>query len=343
MANETQALAVVARSETGIATRSALLEPNNLSELQQLGTLMANSGFFADSKQAAQACVKILAGRELGMPPIASMVGISIIQGKPVMGANLIAAAMKRAGYSWTVPQRDLKGCKLVISFRGHQVGTTEFLEEDALRAQLLSKDNWKKFPRSMYFARAITDAARTYAPEVFSGMPAYTAEEMGAEYTDEDGAVIQQNTAAQQEALAQRRIEELQPPPPPSAPVSATPAPPPPAEIQLTPVEQADRRFIHTTGFDRLKLFVDLKARLVKALGEEQGHDVYYDVLGRFDVGHENEFKKLGPMRECHKVMVEAAIKAEEAARNKPNERGISDNDLPAALFSQETGYAND
>jgi hypothetical protein len=49
------------------------------------------------------ACVKILAGREMGFPPIASMVGISIIEGKPAAGANLLAAAMKRAGYTWRV------------------------------------------------------------------------------------------------------------------------------------------------------------------------------------------------------------------------------------------------
>lgn len=169
--------------------RVTILEPNSMAELQQLGTLMAQSGFFSDAKGAAQACVKILAGRELGMPPIASMVGISIIAGKPVVGSNIIASVMKRQGYSWTVQQRDEHGCKLTVFHNGKEAGKTEFLKADAERAGLLGKDNWRKFPRNMYFARAISDAARTFAPEVFSGVPAYTAEEMGASETAEDGA----------------------------------------------------------------------------------------------------------------------------------------------------------
>jgi hypothetical protein len=192
-ATPTTALVQTIRSGSNSHNRSVtpLLEPNSLIELQQLGALMAQSGFFSDARQAAQACVKILAGREMGFPPIASMVGISIIEGKPAAGANLLAAAMKRAGYTWRVVQRDTKGCKLVLSFKGQEIGPSEFTEDDARRANLLGKRNWQQYPRSMYFARCISDAARTYAPEALAGLPAYTAEELGAEESTEDGALI--------------------------------------------------------------------------------------------------------------------------------------------------------
>jgi hypothetical protein len=44
-----------------------LLEPNNLGELQQLGTLMAQSGFFSDAREAAKACVKYPGGARDGV------------------------------------------------------------------------------------------------------------------------------------------------------------------------------------------------------------------------------------------------------------------------------------
>lgn len=216
--------ALTLHSGTGAIARSEILQPNSLGELEQLGKLMAASGFFQDARGAAQACVKILAGREMGFPPIASMTGISIIDGKPATGANLLAASMKRAGYTWQVLQRDAKGCRLVVSFRGQLCGPSEFLEDDAKRANLLGKSNWQRWPRSMYFARAITDAARTYAPEVFAGIPPYTAEELGAQDTTEDGGPIVRNDEVPMlpasmergsqraaDAVAAQKIAELQ------------------------------------------------------------------------------------------------------------------------------------
>jgi hypothetical protein len=58
----------------------------------------AESGMFTDVKSAAQAIVKIQAGQEIGIPPFASMTGIHIIQGKPTIGAGLIASRVKGSG-----------------------------------------------------------------------------------------------------------------------------------------------------------------------------------------------------------------------------------------------------
>ena len=53
------------------------------SEIEQFGKAMVASGYFSDMKQISQAVVKIQTGQELGLPPIASITGIHIIQGKP--------------------------------------------------------------------------------------------------------------------------------------------------------------------------------------------------------------------------------------------------------------------
>ena len=70
-----------------------------------LGKMIAQSGYFSDAKEAAQAIVKVLAGQELGFGPVASMVGIHIIQGKPAISANLMAAAVIRR-WRWLLQRR---------------------------------------------------------------------------------------------------------------------------------------------------------------------------------------------------------------------------------------------
>lgn len=357
VAAETQTLAIV-RAEPTAVTRTPLLEPGNLAELQQLGTLMAQSGFFQDARQAAQACVKIMAGREMGFPPIASMCGISIIEGKPATGANLLAAAMKRAGYSWRVVQRDAKGCKLIMSFRGEEIGPTEFLEDDAKRAELLNKKNWQRYPRSMYFARCISDAARTYAPEVLAGLPAYTAEELGAENTDEDGNVIitKKEAAEQQLAVAQQRIaeekakleaeEKKQDHTRPVHAASAPPVAPPAAAAETaggggnrtapaSEVEPDVQELWKRMGTSRsgIKMaFEALKVQLTAACSgnERVAMEHYKRILGHHGVEHYESFKNIRDVRQCAR---EIFLFAKEL--NPPQEEfTATDDDLPADLF---------
>jgi len=67
-------------------------------DIQRIATAMVRSGYFNDSREVAQAITKILAGRELGFGPFASMSGIYIVNGRPALSANLMAAAVKRSG-----------------------------------------------------------------------------------------------------------------------------------------------------------------------------------------------------------------------------------------------------
>lgn len=158
-------------------------------DMMRTAEVFVKSGLFNDAKDVAKAFVKIQAGQEIGVPPFAAMRGISIIQGQAALGATLVAGRMKAHGYDWEEVRRDNEVCELkVFKPNGKVAGTSRFSMEDAKAAGLNGKDNWKKYPKSMLFARCITDAARTWAPEVFSGIPVYTAEELGADRTNEEG-----------------------------------------------------------------------------------------------------------------------------------------------------------
>lgn len=142
---------------------------------QRMARLFVESGLFGDIKgqtiqmAIAQAYVKIALGNSMGFSPAESMQGIDIIQGRPAVSAQLRGARMQRNGYMWAVDRLDNKGCKLTIYKGTVRLGEVSFLEEDAKMAGLLGKDNWKKDPSSMFFARAITRAQRRFAPGVLS------------------------------------------------------------------------------------------------------------------------------------------------------------------------------
>jgi len=162
----------------------------NLADTMELAKAMAASGFFTDSRQAAQAVVKILAGRELGFGPVASMTGINVIKGKITLSANLIAASVKRSGrYNYRVARMDDTACSIDFYEGNQKIGNSTFTAADAKTAGL-SGDNWRKFPRNMLFARAMSNGAKWYCPDL-SGGPLYTPDELGANVDGETGEIV--------------------------------------------------------------------------------------------------------------------------------------------------------
>lgn len=159
--------------------------------MQRMAKAMVASGFFSDTKDVAQALVKIQAGREMGLPAFASMSGIHIIQSKPVLGANLIATLVKNdPRYDYRIRTCDNNQCVLVWYESGKPVGESGFTIAEAQTAGLAGKDNWKKYPSDMLFARAISRGARRYAPGIFGGAPVYTPDEFNLD-TDAEGQII--------------------------------------------------------------------------------------------------------------------------------------------------------
>lgn len=163
-----------------------------MDDVERAARAMSASKFFPDSVEMAKAVVKILAGQELGFGAFASMTGVSVIQGKPVVGANLTAAAIKRTGkYNYRVVEHTDQVCKIKFLENGEEVGISSFSMEDAKAAGLTGKDNWKKYPRNMLFARALSNGQKWYAPDVYNGATVYTPDEMGAT-VNEDGEIVE-------------------------------------------------------------------------------------------------------------------------------------------------------
>lgn len=171
-----------------------------MAEIQTISKTFFDSGLFADTKSAAQAMVRILAGQEIGIPPFAAMSGIHIIQGKPTIGAGLIASRVKGSGkYDYKVLEMTDKICTIEFFQGGASIGKTSFSIEDAKKA---GTKNLDKFPRNMLFARCISNGVKFYCPDVFSG-PVYVPEEMQNITEDIKHEVIEPDTKAEELASA--------------------------------------------------------------------------------------------------------------------------------------------
>jgi hypothetical protein len=139
-----------------------------------------------NAQRAAEALVKIEAGAELGMGPMAAIGAFHVIEGKPTLSGHGWAALIKgHPRYDYKVGHRDRLRCVLRWFEGGELVGESSFSMADAKAAQLDGKAIWKKYPEAMLFNRALTAGARIFCPDVAMGLPIYTPEEL--EVTQDD------------------------------------------------------------------------------------------------------------------------------------------------------------
>ena len=163
-------------------------------EIMTIAKSFADSGMFPDCKSMAQAAVKIQAGREFGIQPFAAMSGIHIIQGKPTIGAGLMAARVKGFGkYDYKVIEHTEKVCSIEYFQGKESIGVSTFTIEDARKA---GTKNLDKFPKNMMFARAMSNGVKWFTPDIYE-MPVYVPEEMAQVTEDVQVQVVEAPTPA--------------------------------------------------------------------------------------------------------------------------------------------------
>ena len=155
----------------------------SVQDIMTVSETFFKSGMFKDCTSAAQAMVKIMAGAEISIPAFQAMSGIHIIQGKPTIGAGLMASKVKGSGkYDYRVIEQTEKVCTIDFYQGKEKIGTSSFTIEQAKAA---GTQNLAKFPANMLFARAISNGVKWYCPDVFTG-PVYVPEEMGGLDTED-------------------------------------------------------------------------------------------------------------------------------------------------------------
>lgn len=155
--------------------KALMIIPRTLDEVRSLSELMAKSTLLPDALRSkpADVFVSILAGQELGLPPLASVRGVHVVQGKPILSGDTMVGIVLGSGlceYFVCVAETDSS-----VTYETKRRGSPApqrctWTMDDAKRAELTGKDNWKKYPRAMLKARAKAVLARDVYPDVLAG-----------------------------------------------------------------------------------------------------------------------------------------------------------------------------
>lgn len=219
----------------------ATLEP-----VAHLAAQIANTEFVPGSMRGnvAKVTACVLFGQELGLGPLQSLAKIDIIDGRPAPKAELARALVLAAGHEIVVS--DLTATKCTV--RGRRRGSDEWTSvtwtlDDAKRAGLDGKQNWRKWPRQMLAARATAELARLVFADCLGGVSLF------AEELEDDTEPSATASSPQDAPGAPKRTRRL-PVSPKPAPVDpgATESPiPPPYEPPLPGEDDIDAEVIES------------------------------------------------------------------------------------------------
>ncbi|KQR22911.1 hypothetical protein [Deinococcus sp. Leaf326] len=188
-------------------------------QLLDFGGMLIKSGMLPSSVRTPESAVAIMVkGIELGLPAMAALNGITVIQGKPTVSPQLMLSLINRSGQLDNIEiDTGVQGATVTMKRRGRTPFTAKFGPVEAKAMGLDSKDNYRKQAPVMYQWRAVAACARVVFPDVIDGL--YTPEELGADVqvdvqVDEDGAMtvaVQETKATPQPAAPERTLPDPQ------------------------------------------------------------------------------------------------------------------------------------
>lgn len=190
-----------------IATRATELTFTVKEEmsLTDLAGVFYRSGMFSDIKDITGAMVKVLAGREMGLEPVQSMMSLYIVHDRIGIYAEALASKIKDDPNSrYKILEHTDEVCSIMFYERidgaWEECGPpSTFTAADAKKA---GTQNMGKFPRNMLFSRALSNGFRWYTPHLKLAR-LYTPEELEEVVANEIGVDGQsQKTAQLEEAL---------------------------------------------------------------------------------------------------------------------------------------------
>ena len=181
-----------AKTDVAVAERPApaewerALEPRSMDDACLLAKRLHESRMFSAYGTPQAVLSTVLLGRELGMPAMAALRSVHVIEGKHSLSADLMVALVLKSGlaeYFQLVESTD-KICTFETKRKGNpKPQRLSYTIDDAERSGLLKPTrsgkpgNWQKIPKQMLRARAKSELARLEYPDLLAGL--YTPEEL--------------------------------------------------------------------------------------------------------------------------------------------------------------------
>lgn len=160
-----------------MTTALAQLEPSNMAELMQFSTWLAKSQLIPKALQGkpADVAIVLMKGRDLGLTSMQALATINVIEGKPVMASELIVALCVRNSEVcefFRLVESTAEKATFEAKRRGSPSATRiTWTIQQAQRAGLLGKDNWKRHTEAMLRWRASAALARAEFPDLTLGI----------------------------------------------------------------------------------------------------------------------------------------------------------------------------
>jgi hypothetical protein len=197
--------ALVRQGATAVATQSEMSFPDML----HMGNELVRTGFLPDHiKNGAQAAAIILAGRELGMPPMRALRSLVLVKGKVTEYADSQLSRFKSDGGHAVFRTLDETKAVLWLKHPNGDEHTESFTMDDAKRAQLTGSQMYTKFAKAMLRSRVITAGLKSIGWEGGAGVydPAELAPTPDQEADDVmEDAEIEDAMSDKQRALLDR------------------------------------------------------------------------------------------------------------------------------------------
>jgi hypothetical protein len=147
--------------------------------IQSIGEIAAASRVMGLNSKA-EGAIKCLVAMELGLPLTSAFKNIYVVNGRPAIEAKIAWALVLRSGLLDTQAHKETRLTDDKGNFTGWEVSsrrtnglsaTRRFTVDDAKRAGLLTKDNWKYYPEDMCWAKAMSRLCGALWPDVINGL----------------------------------------------------------------------------------------------------------------------------------------------------------------------------
>jgi hypothetical protein len=259
------------RPELVAGARPTAIVPKSMDEAYRLAKAVVLSGI-APKGDSAEACmIKIMHGLEVGLPPLAALQRIAVVNGRPTIWGDGAIGLVRGSGLCEYVNERiegqgEATTAVCEVKRRGEPEPIVRtFSVSDAKRAGLWGKAGpWQQYPARMLTMRARGFALRDGFADVLGGM--YLREELDEDEHPSRGGPITSGIGNKPGQLPPAKLAqprppqpEPSPPPPPPIPQPEDDWPPPlngdedhgpdadepedPMDVESAPPEAADQR----------------------------------------------------------------------------------------------------
>lgn len=241
----------------------AAFEPANLDQALALAERLAKSQLLPKPLQQKpqDVLIVLMLGRELGLQAMQALRSVHVIEGRPSLSAEMMVALCLShpdvCEYFILVETSDKKAV-YETKRRGAQPVKMPYTIEQAQRAGLAAKDNWRKHTEAMLRARASSALARAIYPDLTAGIYCEDEAEEISEREINPAPVVAAAPAKVAPAKAKATKASAKKPEPEDAQVEPSEPPPPADALPFDPETGVETQAADDADSDGKEINVD-------------------------------------------------------------------------------------